>query len=584
MNNINNLIFYAEGKPSPQMENIRSPAALFLSFFSFFMIEELVTRTNERMVEERATLGPKNRYTATFRDTTFNEMKAFIATLIVSGCRGDSHLRTKHMFENLFSVSFYRLLFSEKRYAFILRSLRFDNKAARNGNDRFEYCRVIWDWLMDNCRSNWTAGPVVSVDEQLIPFRGHCVFRMYLPNKPAKYGLKIFMVCDSKSQYCIFGIPYLGKGSVNTRALPPGVTQGEHFMMRLIQEAGLVQPGRAVSSDNWFITRHGAQSLSSLGMHLVGTIKPKPYLPHESYCYNVVGEQECVALYDHDERISIVMKRKKGKKIVTVLSTLHNGHTYVEGLKTEAHMYYNATKGGVDGFDKIVALHSVHRKTYRWSMCVLFGMINIAVANGWIIFRSRRHQRTYDKYDYMQNLAIHLATDWANDRYHASRQVNPSQKETLKRYFNIVDWPQDQPQAGPPQQPQPGPSQQRQPSPSQQLPQPAPLDLAPVDVDHGLATMLRTLGMNKKKEDKKQRCRLDVKDVTTGKYPTYTGKACCQDCGLATCPLHSHLICRDCFERQQRWVLSPGFQMPQPTDQPADQTEDQPADQPEDQD
>ena len=222
------------------MENIRTPADLFFSFFSVLMIQELVTRTNERMVEECATLGGVNRDRAMFRDTTFNEMKAFIATLIVAGCRNDSHTSTKHMFENLFSVSFYRLLFSEKRYAFILRSLRFDNKAARNGNDRFEYCRVIWDCLMDNCRSNWTAGPVVSVDEQLIPFRGRCLFRMYLPNKPAKYGLKIFMVCDSKSQYCIFGIPYLGKGSVDRNELRHGVNQGEYFTMQLLQHGHLL--------------------------------------------------------------------------------------------------------------------------------------------------------------------------------------------------------------------------------------------------------------------------------------------------------------------------------------------------------
>ena len=36
-------------------------------------------------------------------------------------------------------------------------------------------------------------------------------FRVYIANKPAKYGIKLIMVCDAKFYYMANAMPYLGK-------------------------------------------------------------------------------------------------------------------------------------------------------------------------------------------------------------------------------------------------------------------------------------------------------------------------------------------------------------------------------------
>ena len=46
---------------------------------------------------------------------------------------------------------------------------------------------------------------------QLIAFKGRCSFRQFMPSKPAKYGLKIWLAVDSKSGYMWMVQPYLGK-------------------------------------------------------------------------------------------------------------------------------------------------------------------------------------------------------------------------------------------------------------------------------------------------------------------------------------------------------------------------------------
>ena len=51
----------------------------------------------------------------------------------------------------------------------------------------------------------------VTIDEQLVGFRGRCAFRTYMPSKPDKYGLKIWVMADVDTAYCYNAEPYLGK-------------------------------------------------------------------------------------------------------------------------------------------------------------------------------------------------------------------------------------------------------------------------------------------------------------------------------------------------------------------------------------
>ena len=49
------------------------------------------------------------------------------------------------------------------------------------------------------------------VNKQLVPFRGRCSFKHYLPSKPDKYGMKFFWISDSSTFYSLTAKPYLRK-------------------------------------------------------------------------------------------------------------------------------------------------------------------------------------------------------------------------------------------------------------------------------------------------------------------------------------------------------------------------------------
>ena len=42
----------------------------------------------------------------------------------------------------------------------------------------------------------------VSVDEGMVPFKGQLKIKIRMPDKPVKYGIKLFMLSDSTNGYC----------------------------------------------------------------------------------------------------------------------------------------------------------------------------------------------------------------------------------------------------------------------------------------------------------------------------------------------------------------------------------------------
>ena len=51
----------------------------------------------------------------------------------------------------------------------------------------------------------------MTVDEQLVAFRGRCSFKQYMPKKPSKYGIKIFSLCCAQTFYNKTMEVYVGK-------------------------------------------------------------------------------------------------------------------------------------------------------------------------------------------------------------------------------------------------------------------------------------------------------------------------------------------------------------------------------------
>lgn len=121
-----------------------------------------------------------------------------------------------------------------KRFQSLSRFIRFDDYSTRQeraANDKTASISDIWKMLNENFAAMYRPTAHLTIDEQLFPYRGRTKFTQYMPSKPAKYGLKIFWLCDAKNAYPLKGIFYTGKQG-NTRE----VDQGERVVTELVAD------------------------------------------------------------------------------------------------------------------------------------------------------------------------------------------------------------------------------------------------------------------------------------------------------------------------------------------------------------
>lgn len=105
-------------------------------------------------------------------------------------------------------------------------------------------------------------------------FRGRYPFKQYIPSKPAKYGNKIWTLCDSKTSYVLETQIYTGKEA----GTKPDKNQG----MRVVRNHTTELRGHNICCDHFFTSFHLSQQLRKRKLTILGTMrKNKPELPKE---------------------------------------------------------------------------------------------------------------------------------------------------------------------------------------------------------------------------------------------------------------------------------------------------------------
>ncbi|XP_068227725.1 piggyBac transposable element-derived protein 4-like [Palaemon carinicauda] len=132
--------------------------------------------------------------------------------------------------------------------------LRFDDKetrARRRSTDKLAPIRDIWNIWVERLPLMYNIS-TVTVDEQLVPFRGKCPFRQYNPSKPDRYGINIWAACDAENSYLWNAEVYIGRKDEFAER-----EQGKRIVPQLTE--GL--KGRNITCDNFFCSLDLAKEL-----------------------------------------------------------------------------------------------------------------------------------------------------------------------------------------------------------------------------------------------------------------------------------------------------------------------------------
>lgn len=191
------------------LKSISSPLLAFLEVFDSEMLDKLVEYTNG----EAKVQGDK-RFTPVERCSIL----AWMGILINAGRLHANRVSIDELWttDSVNGTIFYRATMSRQRFKEITRYVRFDDTRTRrrkksDPNDRLWKVRWFLEKLRDNFSTKYNPSGNLTVDERMVPYRGRCIFIIYIKAKPHPYGIKIWAICDAENSYFIFFEVYAGK-------------------------------------------------------------------------------------------------------------------------------------------------------------------------------------------------------------------------------------------------------------------------------------------------------------------------------------------------------------------------------------
>lgn len=413
-----------------------NPATLWSEFIDSEMLEKIVIYTNKKLSFMREKYKETER--TELRDTDLVELKALFGLLFYTSVFKSNRENINILFAtDGTGREIFRSVLSKNRFLNLLTALRFDDietRSLRIQEDPLAAISELFGMFIEKCKAAYVPGAYLCVDEMLVPYRGRCKFIMYMPKKPAKYGLKIVLVCDAKTFYVYNAYIYYGKNSDGV-----GLSDEERKLaiptqsvLRLCKD--FENTHRNITADNWFSSVELMEKLLERGLTYIGTLKKnKRHIP-PSFQASKTREPK-TSLHGFTKDFTLVSYVPKKYKAVLLISSMHHSAQIdPETNKPEVIIDYNMTKGGVDEVDKKCSNYSCSRRTQRWPMAIFYRILDLSGVNTYVIYKSCTNAPPIERGRFLQSLARELVVPHLNCRVyntHLPRELTLTIKRIL---------------------------------------------------------------------------------------------------------------------------------------------------------
>jgi hypothetical protein len=332
-------------------------------------------------------------------------MKQFIALTLLMGIIKKPEISNYWSTHPLLKSSIFNTVMPRNRYQSILQFLHFADNSLYNANDpnrdKLYKVRPVIDYLVNKFKSVYMPEQNISINEELLLWKGKLAFKQYIPLKRSRFGIKLFSLCEN-SGYLWNSSVYLGKEVYNEdRNIPQRLGKSVTIVIQLLDS--LMNKGYHLYVDNWYTGQELFNFLRANNTLACGTArKNRVRLPNEmikaplqkgQHLFRRCGDLLAVRLQD--------------KKEVFFLSTIHKANIVNIGKgdfhgneisKLQVVHDYNKYMGGVDKNDEILANYKTVRKTMKWTKKVAFHFIEEAIFNALILWKKNGNHERFLKF------------------------------------------------------------------------------------------------------------------------------------------------------------------------------------------
>ena len=162
--------------------------------------EYLTTQTNlyaAQYLQANPSLPPHSRFQK-WKDVSVTEMKQFIALYLLTGIIRKLEVNQYWSTSPLLKTPFFNNVMPCNRFQLLFEFFHFKDNSNYNpqdaNRDRLFKIRPVLDYLMDKFKNEYTPDKRIAIDEELLLWKGRLGFKQYIPDKRARFGIKMFSV------------------------------------------------------------------------------------------------------------------------------------------------------------------------------------------------------------------------------------------------------------------------------------------------------------------------------------------------------------------------------------------------------
>ena len=172
---------------------------------------------------------------------------------------GIIHKRNIHAYwsrEHIFSTPIFGRLMRRDRFKQLRKMIHFTDPLIENPGDELKKLRLFLEYLQSKFEETYTREEHLAIDKYISLWKGRLKFRIYITSNRERYGVKIFMLCESNTVYLLNYIVYVGASTAYRNApanlqLPfEDYASPSKFILSLFHR--YLNKGYCVTSDNYY--------------------------------------------------------------------------------------------------------------------------------------------------------------------------------------------------------------------------------------------------------------------------------------------------------------------------------------------
>ena len=233
-----------------------------------------ITKQTNLYAKQRIQLKPDPNW----KPLGVGELKSWVGCLIAMGL--SRHNNIKMYWQPPWRLSIVADRFTRDRFLAIKKYLHLaDNSTFGDGKtsnpDRLAKLRPFLNLLLQNFRSNYRPSRFLTVDEDMVKFKGRQSMKQYMKAKIIKWGYKVWKLCDSSSAYILNLDVYTGAGEEKFE-------NGLAYSVVMKMMEGYLDKNHVVVLDNYYTSVPLLLDLLDRSTYACGTVRLKrKFLPEE---------------------------------------------------------------------------------------------------------------------------------------------------------------------------------------------------------------------------------------------------------------------------------------------------------------